>query len=177
MIAKAKNPINGDYNGRVIGTNDIGDLESYSIPGDFYAGADANNYIVTYSEALFLKAEATFYKSGAVAAQPIYQDAIKSHMQKLGVSDAAINTYLAARGTLTTANALQLIIEEKNTADFLSSENFVDWRRTGFPVLSVPPNAILPQIPRRLLYPQVEMISNPQSQQSAKLTDRLWWDK
>lgn len=177
IIAKAQNPIAGDYNGRVIGTPDIGDLYSYSIPGDFYAGAGANNYIVTYSEALFLKAEATFYKSGAAAAQPIYQDAIKSHMEKLGVSTAATTTYLTARGTLTTADALRLIMEEKNTADFLSQENFVDWRRTGFPVLNVVPNAVLSQIPRRLLYPQIEAISNPQAQQTAKLTDRVWWDQ
>jgi hypothetical protein len=177
MVAKAKNPINGDYNGRDIGIKDIGDLESYSIPGDFYAGENASNYIVTYSEALFLKAEATFYKSGAAAAQPIYQQAIRSHMEKLGVSNTAVNTYLVARGTLTAANALQLIMEEKNTTDFLSAENFVDWRRTGFPLLTVAPNALLSQIPRRLLYPQVEMISNPQSIQSAKLIDRVWWDK
>lgn len=177
MVAKAKNPLAGDYNGRAIGTTDIGDLESYSIPGEFYAGAGANNYIVTYSEALFLKAEATFYKSGAAAAQPFYQDAIRSHMQKLGVSSAATTTYLSARGTLTAADALRLIIEEKNTANFLSQENFVDWRRTGFPVLTVVPNAILPQIPRRLLYPQIESISNPQAQQTAKLTDRVWWDQ
>lgn len=177
MVAKAKNPLNGDYNGRAIGTPDIGDLESYSVPGDFYAGANANNYIVNYSEALFLKAEATFYKSGAAAAQPIYQEAVASHMQKLGIGAPAAAAYLATRGTLTATNALQLMMEEKNTADFLSSENYTDWRRTGFPVLNVVPNAVLSQIPRRLLYPQIEAISNPQPLHSAKLTDRVWWDQ
>ncbi|WP_026997711.1 SusD/RagB family nutrient-binding outer membrane lipoprotein [Flectobacillus major] len=175
--AASPDPTLGIYNGRIIGTNDIGSLESYSIPSDFYAGASAFNYIINYSEALFLKAEATLIKSGVAAAQPIYQDAVKSHMQKLGVATAGLNTYLAARGTLTSSNALQRIMEEKNTANFLSIENFSDWRRTGFPVLQKVPNALLSEIPRRFLYPEVEMIANPQAQQTAKLIDRLWWDK
>lgn len=179
MVAEATtpDPATNIYNGRPIGTNDIGSLEAYSIPGEFYAGADAYNYVVNYSEALFLKAEATFLKSGVAAAQTVYQQAITSHMEKLGISAAAQATYIAARGTLTLENALQRIMEEKATANFLSSENFTDWRRTGYPSLSVPPNALFTEIPRRLLYPQVERIANPQSLQSVKLTDRVWWDQ
>jgi hypothetical protein len=61
-------------------------LESYSLGGSFYASTSSNNYIVTYSEALFLKAEATFVLSGATAAQPVYVLAVKSHMSKLGIT-------------------------------------------------------------------------------------------
>jgi hypothetical protein len=165
----------GLYTGRVIGTDDIGSLESYSLGGAFYANADANNYIVNYSEALFLKAEATLIISGAAAAQPVYQSAVKSHMSKLGIADADVTTYLNARGTLNNTNAEQLIIEEKVIADFLSMENYTDWRRTGYPVLTKVKNA-LSDIPRRVLYSQTEIVANPQPQQSAKLTDRVWWD-
>jgi hypothetical protein len=66
-------------------------------------------------------------------------------------------------------------MEEKKIADFLSIENFTDWRRTGYPVLQPVLNA-LSAIPRRLIYPQVEINTNAQPQQSAKLTDRVWWD-
>lgn len=166
----------GLYTGRQIGTVDVGNLESYSRPTDFYQGAAGNNYIVTYLEALFLKAEATLIKSGAAAAQPLYQAAVRAHMQKLGVAAGAIDTYLAARGTLTTGNALQRIMEEKKVANFLSIENWVDWRRTGYPLMSKVPNA-LSEVPRRLLYPQAEIIANPQPQQSAALTGRVWWDQ
>lgn len=96
-------------------------------------------------------------------------------MTKLGIAAGDITTYLATRGILTAGNALQLIIEEKVTANYLSIENFVDWRRTGFPTLTAVPNA-LSAIPRRLIYPQSEIIANPQTVQSAKLTDKLWWD-
>lgn len=165
----------GLYTGRQIGSAP-GSLEAYSRPSDFYQGAGAYNYVVNYEEALFLKAEATLIKSGYAAAEPIYRQAIQAHMTKLNVSGSAVSAYMAARGTLTAANALQRIMEEKATADFLSVENFNDWRRTGFPVLKKVLNG-LSEVPRRLLYPQVEVISNPQPQQSARLTDRVWWDQ
>ncbi|ULQ51516.1 SusD/RagB family nutrient-binding outer membrane lipoprotein [Flavihumibacter fluvii] len=167
----------GLYTGKDIGEDFVGSLEDYSIPNEFYGGASADNFLVTFDEAAFLKAEATFIKSGAAAAEPIYKAAIQSNMEKLGLDPAAaeVTSYLAARGSLSAGNALQLIMEEKATANFLNMENWVDWRRTGYPVLTKVPNA-LSDIPRRTLYPQSEKISNPQSQQTAKLTDRLWWD-
>lgn len=173
MVKPAKQT--GLYTGREIGLPEIGSLESYSIPADFYAGANANNYLVNYTEALFIKAEATLVASGFAAAQPFYQEGIKQHMTKVGVSTADINTYIASRGTLTAANALRLIMEEKSISNFLNAENYTDWRRTGFPVLTKVKNA-LSEIPRRVLYPNTEIVANPQPQQKAKLTDRLWWD-
>jgi hypothetical protein len=174
LVTKAK--LTGTYTGRPIGSVNVGDLTAYSLPGPAYGAAGSPVYVFNYSEALFLKAEATLYKSGYAAAQPVYQDAIRSHMTKLGIAAADIDTYLSARGTLTAGNALQRIMEEKKIANFLSIENFNDWRRTGFPVLNKVPNA-LSDIPRRLLYPQVEILTNPQSIQTAKVTDRVWWDR
>jgi hypothetical protein len=172
MVAPATQT--GLYTGRVIGTEGIGSLESYSIPSAYYAGASASTYLVTYEEALFLKAEATFRVSGLAAATPIYQAGVSSHMSRLGVTTAASSAYLTTRA-LTTGNALQLIIEEKGIANFLSMETWTDWRRTGYPPLTKVLNA-LSEIPRRILYPQVEQVANPQAIQSAKLTDRVWWD-
>lgn len=173
LVAPALNT--GLLTGRPIGATALGDLEDYSRPGSFYGAAASDFYVVNYSEALFLKAEATLIKSGFAAAQPIYQDAIRSHMTKLGIDAGDVTTYLGARGTLTTGTALQLIIEEKAIANYLSIENFNDWRRTGFPAITAVPNA-LSAIPRRLIYPESEIIANPQGIQSAKLTDKVWWD-
>ena len=120
-------------------------------------------------------------KSGAAAAQPIYQQAIKDNMTMLGLSLSAPNVvnYLAKRGTLTTANALQRIMEEKSIADLLSAENFTDWRRTGFPHLTLAsnPQAGITTIPRRYPYSQQEISTNPQPENAdIKITDRVWWD-
>ena len=175
LIAPAKST--GLYNGRPIGSVNIsGSLDVYSLFGPAIGSAASPVTVFSYAEALFLKAEATLYKSGFAAAEPIYQDAIKTNMQKLGVAAGDITTYLGARGTLTAGNALRLIMEEKKIANFLSIENFNDWRRTGFPALDKVPNA-LSEIPRRMLYPQSEILSNPQAIHSAKLTDRIWWDQ
>ena len=169
----------GLFTGRSIGLpSPAGDLYQYSVLGDFYGSPSSPNYLVTYTEALFIKAEATLIKSGYAAAQPIYVQAITAHMTKLGVdiTSTAAKNYLAARGTLTAANAMQRIMEEKSIADFLAVENWTDWRRTGYPVLNKVQNG-LSDIPRKLLYPQLETISNPQPQQKdQKITDRVWWD-
>jgi hypothetical protein len=172
MVAPAT--ATGLYTGLGEGLTVIGQLEDYSRPGDLYGGTGAYNYVVNYSEVLFLKAEATLITSGAAAAEPIYESAIQSHMTKLGISSAEAASYIASR-KLTSGNAEQLLIEEKGLANFLSFENYVDFRRTGYPALVKVPNA-LSDIPRRLLYPNAEIVANPQPQQSAKLTDRLWWD-
>ncbi|MBS1662969.1 MAG: SusD/RagB family nutrient-binding outer membrane lipoprotein [Bacteroidetes bacterium] len=168
----------GNFQGRVIGTNPAPNFAVYSAVNDFYAGAGSAQPLMTYSELLFLKAEAVFRVSGAAAANPIYINAINSNMSKLGLdtTSAPVLTYLAARGTLTAGNAIQRIMEEKNVANFLSIENFTDWRRTGFPTLTIVQNPYVPSMPRRLPYPLAELTSNPQPQQNLQITDRVWWD-
>lgn len=166
----------GEYVGRNVNDVPVPDPEMLSAVNSFYAGAGANLYLVTYSEALFLKAEATFIKQGAAAAEPIYKDAIAAHMSMLGVPPAAQQTYIAARPALTAANALQQIIGEKFIADFLSPEAYNDWRRTGYPQLQPYTGNTAKGIPRRWPYPAIEELTNPQPDQKATINDRVWWD-
>ncbi len=168
----------GVDSGRQNGDPDVGVLEVYSVPGSFYGGPNATCYIVNYNEAQFLQAEATYYISGLAAANPIYRNGITSNFAKLGIdsNSAAAQAYLGARGTLTASNVMQYMMTEKSIANYFSLENYVDWRRTGFPTLQVVPNATIPAIPTRFLYPLVEIVSNPQTQQSATLTTNVWWD-
>lgn len=165
----------GLYNGRRIGT-ETQELTTYSYPNNFYGGAASSNYIITYNECLFIKAEATLIKSGYTAAQVVYEDGVNSNLSKLGIdpSSAAATTYLNSR-KLSSENALRRIMEEKAVANIFNLETFNDWRRTGYPVLQ-PVDGALSEIPRRVLYPQSEILTNAQPQQSAKLTDRIWWD-
>lgn len=169
------------YLGRVNSSSVVPDVTIFSTVADYYAGSASPVAILPYSELEFIKAEATFIISGAAAAQPIYQQAIKDNMAKLGVdvSSPGVTAYLALRGTLTAANGLQRIMEEKSIADFLSIENFNDWRRTGFPNLTIVanPTAGITTIPRRYPYSQQEISTNPQPQNTGvKITDRVWWD-
>lgn len=181
---------NGTYIGRQAGA-DVAlspDYTVFSAPNTFYggylplspnnsAGAAASVYLMTYSELLFIQAEATFYKSGAAAAEPIYQNAIAAHMDMVGVAGTDKTTYIAGKAALTSANAIQEIIDEKYVADFLSIETFNDWRRTGFPTLTIAQNAYLSGIPRRWPYTFTEVLTNPQPEQNGvTMLDRVWWD-
>lgn len=178
----------GTYAGRASGSNQAPDPTAFSNLNTFYggnlalnqantAGAAAPLFLATYSEALFIKAEATFIKSGAAAAQPIYDSAIASHMNLLGVAQADKMKYINSRPLLTTSNALQQIISEKYVADFLSIETWNDWRRTGYPVLTLAQNAYTNYIPRRWPYSNTEVLANPQPEQSGVTTaSHVWWD-
>jgi hypothetical protein len=172
----------GTYLGRENTSDVVPDVTIFSTIADYYAGASAQVAILPYSELQFIKAEATLITAGPAAAQPIYQQAIKDNMVKLGLdlTDPAVVNYLAQRGQLTAGNALQRIMEEKSIADFLSIENFNDWRRTGFPNLTMVanPQAGVTTIPRRFAYSAQEISTNPQPQNTnVKITDRVWWDQ
>ncbi len=171
----------GTYLGRVVTSDVVPDGTIYSTLAQPFSGASTPVALLPYSELQFIKAEATFITSGAAAAQPIYEQAIKDNMVKLGLSlsDPAVTTYIATRGTLTSANAIQRIMEEKSIVDLLSIENFTDWRRTGFPslTLAAKPQPGVTSIPRRYPYSQQEISTNPQPQnENVKISDRVWWD-
>jgi hypothetical protein len=179
VIATVNDASPGIYVGRPIGAQANPDPTAYSQVNTFYAGIGSKSYIMDYTENLFIKAEALFYTSGAAAATPVFVNGINAHMAKLGIdtNSVAAKAYITLRTPLTPANALQRIVEEKWEADFLSIENYNDWRRTGFPVLPVVQNSYLPAIPKRFPYPLSELTSNPQPEQSATLSTPVWWNQ
>ncbi|HVI46581.1 MAG TPA: SusD/RagB family nutrient-binding outer membrane lipoprotein [Chitinophaga sp.] len=166
----------GGYSGRVPGDDPVADPTELSLVNTFYAGASSPLFLATYSEALFIKAEATFRKQGAAAAQPVLAAAIRSHMDLLKVPSAAADAYISSRPALTADNALEQIIYEKYVAGFLSIETYNDWRRTGYPQLQLAKNAFVNYIPRRWPYASGEVLTNPQPEQKVTTADRVWWD-
>ncbi len=144
-----------------------------------YSGA-APQRMLTFAEYNFIRAEAALMGAPGVA-QTFFTDGITASMTDAGVSGANITAYLAANGTLVGTNAqkLQQIIEEKYIALFgVSGESWTDWRRTGYPTLAVPTNAITGAVPRTLFYPQSEIDLNPSNpgQKNASLQDKVFWD-
>lgn len=146
-----------------------------------YSGA-APQRMLPYSEYCFIRAEAALMGAPGDA-QAWFTNGITASMQEAGVSDPTIATYLAANGTLAGTNAQKLkqIIEEKYVALFgVSVEPWTDWRRTGYPAISVPSNVIngVTAVPRSLFYPQSEIDLNPNcpGQKPATLQGRVFWD-
>jgi hypothetical protein len=147
-----------------------------------YSGA-APSRMVTFAEYNFIRAEHALRTGNAVAAQTFFAAGITASMQNAGVSAANITTYLATNGTLTgtPANMQQQISEEKWVALYgVSVEPWTEWRRTGFPALTLPSNrmATVSAVPRSLFYPQSEIDLNPNApaQKSADLQTRVFWD-
>jgi hypothetical protein len=150
--------------------------------GPFFSAEAAPLNVASYADQKFTEAEARFIVSGAAAADGAYRDGIRANMTKLGVPAAAITAYVNARPALTAANALQEIITEKYIANFLKTEPWNDWRRTGFPVVPIVPQAVIPTIPQRIRAPSSELSSNtaqvnalgfPTGIDGMKI--KLWW--
>jgi hypothetical protein len=150
--------------------------------GPFFSAENAPLSLASYSDQKFTEAEARFIVGGAAAADAPYRDGIRANMTKLGVPAAAITAYVNSRPALTAATALQEIITEKYIANFLKTEPWNDWRRTGFPAVPVVPNPVIPTIPQRIRAPSSELSSNtakvnalgfPTGIDGMKV--KLWW--
>jgi hypothetical protein len=135
--------------------------------------------MLTFAEYNFIRAEAALYGAPGDA-QTFFQAGIRASMQAAGVATAQIDAYIAANGTLagSESDKVRQIIEEKFVANFgVAVEAWNDWRRTGFPVISVPGNALFPNTPRSFFYPQSEIDLNANAPaQKANMDERVFWD-
>ena len=148
--------------------------------GSTYTGA-APIRMLTFAEYNFIRAEAALRFASPGSAQTFFEAGIRASMESAGVAAADITTYLAANGTLSGSAAQQLeqIINEKYVANYgVVMEPWTDFRRTGYPALTLPSNAIVPYFPRSLFYPQSELDLNPENvTQKKDMSVRVFWDK
>jgi len=143
-----------------------------------YTGA-APIRMLTFAEYNFIRAEAAVY--GATGdAEAFYQAGIRASMTAAGVPTAQIDAYITANGTLagTDDDKVRAIIEEKFIANYgVVMEPWTDLRRTGYPAITIPPNALVAELPRSLYYPQSEIDLNANAPaQKAGLNERVFWD-
>jgi hypothetical protein len=118
--------------------------------------------ILTYSEVLFLEAEAA--QRGWIAGDPatLYANAIRASMVQYGISDSAATAYLAQPRVLyAPATGLTQIAYQKWVSLFMNGmEAWTEVRRTGVPALVPGPRAVLNAIPARLPYADNEQVLN-----------------
>ncbi len=139
--------------------------------------------MLTFAEYNFIRAEHAMRTANPAAAQTFFTAGITASMEAAGVSAANIAAYLLLNGTLTgtPANMQKQISEEKWVAMYgVSVEPWSEWRRTGYPALTLPSNrmATVPNVPRSLFYPQSEIDFNPNApaQKPADLQTKVFWD-
>lgn len=147
--------------------------------GSSYTG-QAPMRMLTFAEYNFIRAEAALRFGSPGNAEEFFKAGIRASMADAGVAAAAIDDYIKENGTLTGSNDAKLkqIIEEKFVANFgIAVEPWTDWRRTGYPAIQVPANAIYPNTPRSLFYPQSEDDNNRSFPgQKPNLDVRVFWD-
>jgi hypothetical protein len=112
---------------------------TYYKDGGFLTKADAKLYVVTYAEAMFIKAEALFLMNGGnetsvgstQEAYDAYMEGIAANMAKIGVNGAA---YMADPVVAVGPDGLMLnhIMKEKYIANIHNPETFSDFRRYNF---------------------------------------------
>lgn len=176
----------GQYLGNLPGNDfDDSDLNYFSRVGSRFASIDSPVLLMSAAEVEFIKSEIYFRALDNTKAQAAYEQAIRNDFIETGLTLTEANTYIS--NPLAAYNSsLQRIMEQKWITMFQASfESFTDWRRTGFPVLTVPTtNRTSDVTPRRFPYPQIEINVNGNSLRNGPgipvpyktLTTKVWWE-
>ena len=154
--------------------------------GDFYAGEFASVPLLSYSEILFLRAEA-LHRSGGAGSEDALQLAMTTHIEQVtngDISADSIQNFIQEVAVFSGdfETDLELILNQKYISHFTQIEGWTDYRRTGYPELPINTGGTNPQnpngeIPRRFIYPQNERLYNGSfPAQNPNLQDRFWWD-
>ncbi len=149
------------------------------LAGIYYGEKDSPVEFMTYSELMFIAAEA-YHQAGDYANAKAYIiKGITSSIDKYrGLDagyDAVASVWLAAKTASYTGTvdspSLEEIIQQKYVADYFKPESYVDYRRTGFPVLT-PVNTR--GIPDRYPYATDEVLYNKNTPKTTIYT-KMWW--
>ncbi len=175
-------------NGRLLPNPALLNDRQFSKPGAAVGGPGggaARVILLSEAESYFLQAEAVARGWGTGDAEQLYNDGIALSFLSWGLSIAQFSTYIGqaaidypVAGTL--EQKIKAIIFQKWTS-LCGSENleaWTEWRRTGYPdifTISTTSN-IGNKFPVRLLYPDSEITSNPNTPAQKTVTDKVWWD-
>jgi hypothetical protein len=183
----------GEYRGHKNGYDDLPEGQSlawFSRIGNFWRrdGAATPTALITYSEVLFLQAEAA--ARGWISGDPaaLYMEAIRANMnqyddQGVGPTDAEIDAYLA-QPEVAYAGLNSIYLQKWISLYMNGSETWSEWRRVGVPYMTPGPALMLPRIPIRFSYPSSEQSLNKENLDAAvsrqggglDLITPVWWD-
>jgi hypothetical protein len=142
---------------------------------------DYPDYMVTYAEQELLIAEAIQRGFASGNADAKLLSGITASMSHFGVDASSTSTYTGAipsLGSLSSSDALQLIYKEQylNLFDRVV-DPWIQWRRTEYPALTLPEDAAISDIIRRLPYSPTEQSSNANALPNKPLDTKMWFDR
>ena len=154
----------------------------------YYTSINSPVVLMSYVEVKFIEAESHLMKAtpDEVAAKRALDEALVASFGKItGASVPAAYQAEVDAAWAAAANKIEVLINEKYIACYSQSLlAWNDYRRTGYPTLTIVPNGVNSfnangQIPRRLPYPQEERLLNVNNIPTAtpNLQTRFWWDE
>ncbi len=140
--------------------------------------------LLTNFQRAFILAESAIRLGTAGDPQALYTEGITASMSLAGLTQTEITQYLNAHPEVailsgSNDNKLQQILTQKYIAWYGNGlEQWNDWRRTGYPVLSEHQNAvgIDGKRPVRLVYTSEEIQKNPNFPKDVYSNVKVWWD-
>lgn len=155
-----RTPFYFDASGGSAVGNPLGDFnDAVSYWGPYLAsGPDKHVPLVSFAEAKFLEAEAKA-RLGDATAFTTLNDAIKASVSE--VTEGADDGTSIATYTVVNTSVHTVILEKWKAMFAQPVEAYSDYRRTGFPVLTINPSALRAYIPKRLPTSQQERTGNP----------------
>lgn len=160
--------------------------DDVSAIGAKYLEATAPGYFLSYSELLFLIAEAAkkgYISGGDATAQSYYEAGILNSLTENSVA-SGYSAYIAIPFVAYNAtDALEQIGFQKWIVLFCQGfEAWTEYRRTGYPDLTPAAQAVYDEIPSRLKYESTEVSVNGPNYKAAiekqgpdELTTKIWW--
>ena len=182
----------GVYRGKPAGIqevpNDEYNYDNVSAIGEKYLDPEFPGFMMTYSELMFLMAEAAHKSFISGNAESYYNAGIAASFEFNGVSDGYADYIAQSSVAYTPASGLQKIAEQNWMALYCQGiESWTEWRRTKFPKLEPAIDAVSAangEIPSRYTYPGIEQSVNAGNYQAAKtamggdeLSTKFWWLK
>lgn len=159
--------------------NDEYDYANVSPLGAFYLEPTLPGYFLSFSELLFLHAEAA--EKGLISgdASTFFNAAIASNFEANGIAGAEAD-YIASLNY----DGLNTIATQKWIALYGQGfESWTEWRRTQLPSLTPAIEGTINQIPMRYRYPGIEQSLNADNYKAAvsalggenNLVAKIWW--
>lgn len=175
--------LSNQYIGHVNGYYDFND-DSTSVMDQNIIRPDWPSRIVTASEVWFYEAEWKARQGDLGGAHSAYMQGVDLALDYFdnkpgAIPDGQKATYLGLlpQSFASMQEALQAIWGQQfiEVLD-RSPENWVHWKRTKYPTLTLPYNNVLGDIIRRMSYPPDELSANPNAPQQPGLDEPMWFE-